>query len=195
MRSLGVYSLVIYHRPTTAKRTTNYSSPCERSTGHCPIYSEANYQLQLALRAIYYPPLPTRYQLRQIYGRYTVHTRQIHGTLVYSHRTYTASRITFGYIVPRYQSSLAVPSASKSFERVLCCCTRNCCWFMLFVLLISLSATCFAFASGLANILISPPLVQCSALTRRVKKSPFSCIYQKKALPLRRKGQNKLIFV
>ena len=64
-------------------------------------------------------------------------------------------RITFGYIVPRYQSSLAVPSASKSFERVLCCCTRNCCWFMLFVLLISLSATCFAFASGLANILAS----------------------------------------
>ena len=64
-------------------------------------------------------------------------------------------QITFGYIVPRYQSSLAVPSASKSFERVLCCCTRNCCWFMLFVLLLSLSATCFAFASGLANILAS----------------------------------------
>ena len=64
-------------------------------------------------------------------------------------------RITFGYIAPRYQSSLAVPSASKSFERVLCCCTRNYCWFMLFVLLISLSATCFAFASGLANILAS----------------------------------------
>ena len=65
-------------------------------------------------------------------------------------------RITFGYIVPRYQSSLAAPSASKSFERVLCCCTRNCCWFILFMLLISLSATCFAFASGLANILVSP---------------------------------------
>lgn len=66
-----------------------------------------------------------------------------------------SSRISFGYIVPCYQYSIAVPSASKSFERVLCCCTRNCCWFMLFVLLIYLSATCFAFASGLANILAS----------------------------------------
>ena len=28
----------------------------EQSTGLCPIYSEANYHLQLALRAIYYPP-------------------------------------------------------------------------------------------------------------------------------------------
>lgn len=58
-------------------------------------------------------------------------------------------RISFGYIVPCYQSSLAVTSASKFFERAISC------WFMLFVLLISLSATCFAFASDLANILAS----------------------------------------
>ena len=54
MRSLGVYSLVIYHRPTTAKRTTNYSSPCERS-------------------------IIPRYQLAINYGRYTVDIRYIHG--------------------------------------------------------------------------------------------------------------------
>ena len=41
---------------STAKRTTIYSSPCEQSTGLCPIYSEAIYQLQLALRAIYRAP-------------------------------------------------------------------------------------------------------------------------------------------
>jgi len=31
-------------------------------------------------------------------------------------------------------------------------------------------------------------------LTRRVKNSPFSCTYQKKALPLHRTGQNTLTF-
>ncbi len=102
MRSQGVYSLVIYHRPTTAKRTTIYSSPCERSTGLCPIYSEANYHLQLALRAIYraLPDLQrselpstarpasdllspatnsllTTVDIRLIYGTYTVDTRYI----------------------------------------------------------------------------------------------------------------------
>ena len=46
----------------------------KQSTGLRPIYSEANYHLQLALRAIYYPPLLFRYQLRYIYDRYTNHT-------------------------------------------------------------------------------------------------------------------------
>ena len=37
----------------------------------------ANYELTLSFR----------YQLRIIYGRYTVDTRLIHGTLVYTHRS------------------------------------------------------------------------------------------------------------
>ena len=53
----------------------------EPTTGLCPIYSEANYHLQLALRAIYYPPatpsLSTTVDIRLIYGTYTVDTRYI----------------------------------------------------------------------------------------------------------------------
>ena len=53
----------------------------EQSTGLCPIYSEANYHLQLALREIYYLPatlpLSTTVDIRLIYGTYTVDTRYI----------------------------------------------------------------------------------------------------------------------
>ena len=64
---------------------------------------------------------------------------------------------------------------------------------MLFVLLISLSATCLVFASGLANILasnLSGVLLNCSSPRGRPlnKKSPlggdFSCICQEKIVPL-----------
>jgi hypothetical protein len=53
----------------------------EQTTGLYPIYSEANYHLQFAPRAIYYPPatLPpsTTVDIRLIYGTYTVDTRYI----------------------------------------------------------------------------------------------------------------------
>ena len=76
------------------------------STGLCPIYSEANYHLQLALRAIYYLPLLFRYQLRYIYDRYTIDIRQIHDRLPYSHRRNTVSIKYFHYFTLKLQFSL-----------------------------------------------------------------------------------------
>ena len=90
-------------------------------------------------------------------------------------------RITFGYIVPRYQSSLAVPSASKSFERVLCCFARN-------KLLVYVVDIVVYFPCHLSTLYTLPPPSTFKFKSQNDANNALfhikTCIYQQKAVLL-----------